>query len=442
MAELPNSKNNEKAEKNGVKKKLSLVDALVKKAKKAEGSEENQEDNAQIAGDVRLAKTLAHLSIVVLVVSAAMHFVLLNPENPVMGSFGKQNLATEAERSEKLRDNTEKTVSSLEQFIHDIRIDAAAQAVVSISLNSTTEELLRSELVSISDQLNAIDWSMAKDDSKGKDIAASAEEMKDILDSINTDATPLLTDALRSKIEEMQKKARSVLSLLQTRNLMHLVEDLKRQAAGLELLAGNSAEQDIAMRIAESVNGISANQPSSIEQAFRAIKALPKDDVTSVDFGRAITNLTGDTQVEGDLNIASKIAGNVGAATVLRQLDDNRVRWSTALEDVRNILRFGADLKADDGLTTGAEKDIDIRQSLIRVTGATFSAKKEKEIVIRAEGDGRDQYRERNFHLLADVIDAFEASASFGTVDGFVFNKLRNDDGSFYTPINITISVK
>ncbi len=254
----------------------------------------------------------------------------------------------------------------------------------------------------------------------------------------------------RNQYGEARSAAKSIRTNIKAANLQNLIVDLKKQVETIDLTGADAATRATIQNLTEIISKISAKRTSSFETALTAASQLnfdtlkPKtvaDQVAEI-IAIKTTNNTGASTLSGDLATAAELARNLGAVTIISQLDSTRIEWSKRIDQIGTIARYGSDGVRDGETTpTNANRDIDLSNDLVVFTGYSGKSKEEK-IITQGRVIGRDQYRNLNFTLLADLLDALAGSTNFRDITGFSFSKNKNPKGQLYVPFNIELTLQ
>jgi hypothetical protein len=477
----------------------SLVNAIVKQAEK-EASELRESRTDKIKDDslktqksrkaLANSRTILGFTMLIFGVIWLYFFAMLHDSNYIHGKFDKENLTTEKDRKIDLSYQLNQDTRDVKRFNKLIRIENLASRILVIDLtdkvlnyqrsegeivtprngsaealfktideNGATKYLKESEMLALE---QARDERMAFIRKELPEIIAESQNLESMIQSVSNiedDFDKLVSSleyidpteenfpsaALKSYFGDAQKSAKSILKNIRDENLKNLVADIKKQAAAIDITEVDEATKEVVNSLKESVNKLSANRPSSFDPVLNSIKTLRIDKISNTEIYQKIINIIGNPQepnTPSNLSTAAVIAHNIGHINIITDLQNERIEWTQVIDQVEEITRLGADMERDlDGTPLDAGRDIDPNGQLVKII--SYSGKsRNSTIEVHGDGFGKNSYDQKSFTLLADLVDAFEASKYFQDVIGFSFTKEEDRQGAISSPLNFELTIQ
>jgi len=240
--------------------------------------------------------------------------------------------------------------------------------------------------------------------------------------------------------------AQKILLNVKDMNLKNLVTDIKKQAEAIDISTTDADTRATISTLRNIIKKISVARVKSFEQALQAASKLNTEAITDHKIYQKVTtiiNTSSHGKEKGDLEAAAVIAKNLGKVNTINALKANRISWSTIIDRIKKIIRLGADLERDTRqiIIKDVNTDIDPNGEFVDIVG--YSGKSIKnEIEVRGYVSGSKNYQNKNFTLLADIIDSFERSKYFKDIKGFSFSKRKNRDGDEQAPLNLKMKIQ
>jgi len=483
--------------------KNSLVDAIVSQAERESSQPKIEQRDTEkatqtykstknkIQGFYGFSKTVLTLTIILSLGIWAYFYAVLSESNYFHQKIDQQNLTTLVNQKTQYLAQLEIDNTDTQKFSKLLRIEDLANQIVDLDLENPVlnykrpqgEKVISREdngeplyrTVDTNGQIiylaeadvlaleNARDVRIEFTKNALDQILADAEELKALPDSnaaietefkqltgilveINPKEVSFPSAITKENYQAAQMVAQSILTKVKNLNLENLVADIKKQAAAIDVTSADMATQAVVGKLKNIVTQISDKRLSSFETALGEAAALNVDQITDNDVYQKtirITGTPGKKANDGDLAAATVIAHNLGKVNIINQFKAGRVPWSNVIDRVEKIARLGSDLERDPANTTYADPRADIDPEGKYVTFTGYAGKLNKsEIELRGNALGDAIYRDRNFTLLADLIDAFEGSKYFKEVDGFSFTKNKNRQDEYFAPLNFTLKIQ
>lgn len=482
--------------------KGSLVEAIVKQTEREVGTEkksfreEHQEsfqaENEQKENAQKLfgfAKTLFVILVILSLGIWIYFYALLDSGNYFHSKFGKQNLTTQVNYKAELSRQLNTDLIATKKYNKLLTIENIANQIIAIDINSPTLNYERPEgetviqkdqgaaipLFRTINEQGQIEYYSEKDivtaeEIQGKeagDIKLALAEVQKALTDLDTETTiaPELEKDLKEITEGIKRvdlkeqnfpspatkeyfrtakyKAQKLLVKLKEVNLENLVEDIKKQSNAIDISTSSEKTQQVILQLREILQKISAQKASSFETALKEVAGLKLADLDPA-VALKIAAIIGDPQnpeQSGDLQTAATIAKNLVKINTINRLKTEIYAWTNIIDNVEKIARLGADLEKDVGSTSAPAADIDPRGQYVDFVSYSGKAK-DGLVEIRGEASAKGEYENIGFTLLANLIDAFEASKSFSNVEGYAFSKNQDRDGNIFVPLNFKFNIQ
>lgn len=496
------SAQNDASKRKGSLVKNSLVDAIVSQSEREAARKTEQNDTAKITNKYKsqkdsvegihsLSKTLLTLVVVVSLGAWVYFYAVLNENNYFYSKIGKENLTTELNHKKQYLNQISADKTDIDSFSKLLRVESLANQIVDLDLENPVlnykrpqgEKVVSREdgeeplyrTVNSSGQIiylaeadilaleNARNVRVEFTKNALDEIKAEAEELKSLPESsaeIETEfkqLTVMLADVdtkeadfpsaiTKENYQAAQMIAQSILTKVKNLNLVNLVTDVKKQAAAIDITKADTATQAIVTKLKNIVTQISPESLNSFETALSEADSLDVDQITDNNIYQKVISITGTPSKkanDGDLAAAAMIAHNLGKVNIINKLKADRVSWSNVIDRIEKIARLGSDLERDPANTTYTDSRKDIDPDGKYVTFTNYTGKLDKgEIEIGGNALGKALYQDKNFTLLADLIDAFEGSKYFKEVDGFSFSKNKNRQDEYFAPIDFNLKIQ
>lgn len=475
----------------------SLVEAIMQQSKKdtmngkPNSPEQAKSNEAEVKALSNFSKNLLNVVIVVCAGLWLYFFAMLHESNYFHDKVGKQNLTTQVAFKEQLMLQLKKDAADTKKFTQLLRVENLANKIVALDLESEVlnyirpqgrrviprgededartvyqiinsdghvgvideaiilqaenqrnvqKELLQNTLLEILREAESLEETSIKDPAIKDDWAALFVELSAI--SPMDDNFPSATT--KEFVSSAKSISQKILVAVSNLNLENLVVDIKKQAQAIDFSGANADTLTIITNLQTILRGISTNRPSSFEQALNKAVELGIENIDNNAIYLKATRIIGDPNAatnQGDLKAAAIIAKNLGRVNTINTLNMQKIEWSNVIKHVETIARLGADLERDTEDTVGAQMDIDPDGKLVTFSG--FSGKGIKGVIdVRGVALEGVSYKDRNFTLLSDLIDAFEGSKYFKDVDGFSFSKKKDQDGLISAPLNFKLGLQ
>jgi cell division protein FtsL len=483
--------------------KNSLVDAIVSQAER-EASQPKTEhvDTEKIGQQYKASKDKMHSmlgfskTILTLVVIASLgvwvyFYAVLSESNYFHEKINQQNLTTQVNAKAQYLAQLKTDVTDTNKFSKLLRIESLANQIVDLDLENPVLNYKRPQGEKVVSREDESGQAYRTVDASGKivylaeaDVVAlenardiRAEFVKNTLSQIIAETADLksqpdsnaeiekefkqITETLttlspnetnfpsaitKENYQAAQFLAQSILTKVKDLNLKNLVTDIKKQADAIDTNEADVETKAVVSQLKEIIAKITAQRLTSFEKALGEAAALDVDKITNNDIYQKVIRITGTPGKkanDGDLAAATVIAHNLGKVNIINQLKANRIAWSNVIERVEKIARLGSDLERDaaDVIYTDSRADIDPNGKYVTFTGYAGKINK-NEIEVRGNALGEAVYKDKNFTLLADLIDAFEGSKYFKDVEGFSFAKNKNRQDEYFAPLNFQLKLQ
>ncbi|MFH1375551.1 MAG: hypothetical protein ABIH35_02670 [Patescibacteria group bacterium] len=486
--------------------KSSLVNAIVRQAEKEVSSgprqrpespqepveKENEKEKARSA--LSTAKAVLTLAVIVSLGAWLYFFAMLGESNYFHAKAGKQNLTTEINHKGQLLSQLQTDYADTKKFSKLLRIEGIANTILELDLEnpilnyerpqgervvprssstSSPETLYKtvnengeiiylseSEILSLENaqQIRAEFARSALGEilAKAQELAQTAiktdgeiennlSNLTTILETIDLAETDFPSAVLKARFSAAQSLAKNILIKVKDLNLKNLVIDIKKQATAIDLSEADSSTRETVLALRSAVQGISVQRPSSFDKALADVATLILARITDNEIYQKVIRIIdspGSPESGGDLRSAAVIAKNIGKVNTITKLRGGKIAWASVIDRVEKITRLGADLERDTNKTPpDARADIDPDDKLVDFIGYAGKTSK-NEIELRGNVTGANAYANKNFTLLSDMIDAFEASKYFQDVEGFTFSKSKDRQGKMITPLNFKLRLQ
>ncbi|MBU1089493.1 hypothetical protein KKF38_01710 [Patescibacteria group bacterium] len=493
------------SEKQAAGSESCLVNAIVRQAEKEVSSVKNsqfsferipeKESVEKEKARVKLANARTLLWFVIIVVAGIWlyFFTMLHESNYFHAKFGKENLITEFNRKTELLQQLRTDNRDTKKFSKLLRVENLVNRVLALDLENpilnyerpegeqvipressddSSETLLKTtnsngEVIYLSEaEIRSLENTRAiRVEFISSALAEILEEAKILGEEIKTDPeiekelAALLTElaainpqeknfpsaVLKSHFAAAQSAAKNILRNVKNANLENLVTDIKNQSWAIDTNEVSETTKEVVANLQTSLDKLSPQRPNSFDIALGEIQALDITKISENKIFQKIVRIIGNPQKEkndSDLLTAAIIVHNLGRINTINDLRAERIVWSSVIEQAEKIARLGADLERDTGgIPLDASRDIDPNGEL--VTLLSYSGKSRSgEIDLRGQALGESAYDQKSFTLLADLIDAFEGSAYFKDVSGFIFSKDEDRQGRISSPLNIKLALQ
>lgn len=453
-----------------------------------------EDEKEKARSTLSTAKAVLTLTIIVSLGAWLYFFAMLGESNYFHAKVGKQNLTTEVDYREQLLSQLQTDYTDTRKFSKLLRIEGIANTILELDLENpilnyerpqgervvprssgaggpetlykTVNEngeivyLSESEILSL-ENAQQVRAEFAR--STLGEILAKAQELAQttiktdgeiennlsnlttILETINIIETDFPSAVLKARFSAAQSLAKNILIKVKDLNLKNLVVDIKKQATAIDLSEASVGTQETVLALRNAVQSISVLRPSSFDKALTDVATLVLARITDNEIYQKVIRIIGNprsSEPGGDLRSAAVIAKNIGKVNTITQLRGGKIAWASVIDRVEKITRLGADLERDTGASPpDARADIDPDGALVEFIGYAGKTRK-NEVELRGNVIGADVYADKNFTLLADLIDAFEASKYFQDVDGFTFSKTKNRQGETIAPLNFKLKLQ
>jgi len=443
------------------------------------------------------ARTVFGFVVVVAIGLFFYFFMTLDESNYFYKDFGLENLTTEMNRKTKLSEKILTDIRDTKKFGNLIKIEDLASRIVMVDLENVTlnyaapigervvsredgeaseifikttndvgeiiyvpESEIRTsedmreakielaissieEIIQLVDELRGVVVSEPKIKEDFKNLLAEFKKIN--LNEIDKDKFP--DSVLKSNFAVVQFAATNILREIKSLNLKNLVIDIKNQIQVIDVIGMDEMTQKVVIELQDILMDIRPEQPSTFKNALVQIETAGIGNISNNAIYQKVARIVNDSESTSkyrvaDLPTAAMIAQNIGRVNVVGILESERIAWSTVIERIQKIARLGADLERDiDNIPMNENRDLDANGDLISLF--SYSGKSEKnEIEIQGEVFAEQNYEQRAFTLLADLIDAIEASEYFRDVDGFIFAKEISRDGEVGAPFNLSLTLQ
>jgi hypothetical protein len=481
-------------------KKKSLVDTIVHQTEKETGKinpkanlDNNQKSKIknQKSNLFEIAKTLLSFVITLIIGVWFYFYATLSPSNYFHEKFNKQNLTTQLDNITKLYADVQTNLIDTKKSNKLLRLEKFSNQVAQIDLDNPILDYEK-PVSKMNIQKNGKNNLFKTINAKGEvvyyseaDIRAMENTKELQTEIVRSQLLKILQNAellkqesaivINEKIEKLSKELFAILKLINpleenfpsaiTReriassklitseilvkvkelNLKNLVRVIQKQAYTVDLTTANKETKQIIESLQSALGRLSYQRASSFEEVLERVKKFDLEKITDPIIYQKITQIISSTKDEGDLIVARTIAENLNPINNVNILKKERIKWTMIVQLVEKITRLGADLERDDPNNLPAdlrERDIDPDSKLVEFVSYSCNPDKGGKIEIRGDVFGQDDYENKTFSLLADLIDAFEGSKYFQDVEGYSFSKVKDRDGEYYSPLNLKLKIQ
>jgi len=439
------------------------------------------------------ARTISGIVIFIAICSWLYFFAMLHESNYFHGKFGFENLTTEMNRKVELSAKISVDIRDTKKFGNFLKVENLASHVLEIDLDSLilnykapvgervvsrSSEDQKSEIfVKTTNNLGKIIYvSEAEirilEDARDAQIdftKSSIEEIIELVDELQN--VNIVNDGIKENfaivLKEIQKidleaekdrfpssvlksifataqsAAKNIRKEIKNSNLRNLVTDIKNQIQTIDIIGADEPTQKVVVNLQNILTTINSDRPSTFENALVQIETVGIGDISDNAIYSKVVRIIGDSRSTekdiADLQTAAMIAQNIGRVNIVNILESARIVWSTVIERTQKIARLGSDLERDlDGIPTNENRDLDPDGELIGLF--TYSGESNRDqIEIQGWVAAEQNYEQRAFTLLADLIDAIEASKYFKNVEGFSFSKETDRDKKVTAPFSLSL---